>query len=285
HSVDPDRWAEDKTWPGYTHFIDLDLLDNAPFANIPVTWEAASARYGEARLQKAGTLPWEIARRKDDLTAALREKRWADAVKQSAWIAHFLADATMPLHTTKDYLGRDAGNIVLEERGPNRSVHHRLEWGLIEAFPGEYEDVRGSATEVRHLDDVLAEIWKTVHHSYTLIPRVLAADKSAAGVDDTFGPTYYAALDRAMRPLVEAQMRRSQELVASVWLTAWEDAGRPEPPAGVVIAEVTPETPPERGASPRRSWPMLLPVGLAALLVFLWVLVRTVRDRRGRRPR
>ena len=241
----------EKTYPAYTHYIDLDLLEEAPFENIPKTWDDALAKYGEARLKQAGTLPWEIARRKDELTAAFREARWEDVVRQSAWIAHYLADATMPMHTTKDYLGRDAGNIVLEERGPNRSVHHRLEWGLFEKLPQRCEGIAGDPGNVSPLDDVLAESWKTVRHSWTLIPPVLAADRAAAAADDSFGETYYRYLDGVMRPLVSQQLRRSQELVASVWLSAWEDAGRPE--------------------LPRTSWPGAIDIVIIAAAVIVLV--------------
>ena len=261
-SIDPDLWSGAKTYPRYTHYIDLDLLDNAPFARIPKTWEEAVATYGEARLKKAGTLPWEIARRKEELTEAFREKRWDDVVQQSAWISHYLADATMPLHTTKDYLGREAGNIVLDERGPNRSVHHRLEWGLIETFPERYGSIKGGAENVAYIDDVLAESWRTIHASYALIPPVLSADREAAALDNTFGQAYYDAFDGRMYPLVARQMKRSQELIASVWLTAWEDAGRPEPPRA-------------------RRW-ITVPVVTVLVLAVAWVLWRLGHARRKR---
>ncbi|HUW58820.1 MAG TPA: hypothetical protein VMZ92_19440, partial [Planctomycetota bacterium] len=244
HAVDPDLWVEmgDRAPahapPAAAHFIDLDKLDNAPFDGIPKTYAAAVAKFGEERIAAAGTLPWEIAARTEQLTDAFREARWEDVLKHSAWIGHFIADATVPLHTTKNYKGQFSGNVILDERGPNRTVHHRLEWGLLEALPEHYDAVVGRPENVKPLDDVLAEAWRTIRTSYTLIPEVLNADREASGLDASFGPRYYHRLDERVGELVKRQLERSQEMVASVWLTAWKDAGRPALPAVRVIREL-----------------------------------------------
>jgi hypothetical protein len=284
HSIDPDEWVTLRiNTPGHAHFIDLDMLDNAPFSDIPADYESAAAEYGEDLLKKAGTLPWEIARRSESLAAAFRERRWEDVVNESAWISHFIADSTMPLHTTKNYLGQLTGNIVLPEGERNRSVHHRLEWGLLDSFQLHYEGVTCPESEVKRMDDVLATFWSIVKESYELIPEVLAADRQAASLDSAFGPVFYEKFDALMRPLVDNQLRRSQGLIASVWLTAWEDAGRPELPAGFVIRErsrsrIRPDTPVRTVA----DWTVA--GGAAVLLAVLAAATVWVRMRRRAVP-
>jgi hypothetical protein len=180
----------------------------------------------------------------------------------------------MPLHMTKNYLGRETGNTVLEQRGPNRSIHHRLEWGMIERFPEHYDAVRGDPERVAHVDDVLAMTWTSIRDSYALIDEVLAADRVAESVDATFGDTYYAELDRLTRPLVAKQLMRAEEMVASVWLTAWEDAGRPTLPQHRMFIEL----PPFEAASEEPSDdPLVLGVLLAVVLLLMLLLVHAFR--------
>jgi len=276
HSIDPDLWVESKTGtPAYAHYIDLDLLDNALFDGIPKEYPAALAKFGEEKLKMAGTLPWEIARRKVELTSAFREKRWEDVVRESAWIAHFVADATMPLHTTKNYLGQSSGNLILQEKGPNRSVHHRLEWGLLDTFPEHYDSISGERRNVKRIDDVLEMSWSTVKDAYGLIPDVLSADRKASNEDRGFGLAYYRVFDESVRPLVERQLKRSQELIASVWLSAWDDAGRPELPARKIIIDWG-----EVGAGSAATWkacatPILVCGTMAfAIVILVWGLLK-----------
>jgi len=275
HAIDPDLWVDMKIkTPAYAHYIDLDMLDNAPFTGIPKEYASAAGKFGEETLKRAGTLPWEITRRKDELTTMFREHHWEDAVKASAWIGHFVADATMPLHTTRNYLGQLTGNIVLEERGPNRSVHHRLEWGLLQAFPEHYDGIMGRRENVKHVADVLEMSWVTVRSSYGLIDEVLAADKEAAAIDASFGPVYYRKFDALMRPLVEKRLRLAEELVASVWLTAWEDAGRPALPGRRIFIEspvCADAGAAEDAVSMTRAFTVVLLVVLAAIVGYgLW---------------
>jgi len=287
HSVDPDLWGEMKekapayAWPSHAHYIDLDLLDNAPFDGIPTTYQEALKTFGAEQLRKAGTLPWEIARRKTELTNAFRERNWEDVVKLSSWLAHLLTDATMPLHTTKNYKGQFTGNVILEEHGPNRHVHFRLEWGLISTFPEYYDTILGRAGSVRRIDDVSAEVWTTLKDSFDLIPEVLSADKEAAALDAGFGETYYRAFDGRMRSLVQRQLARSQELVASVWLTAWEDAGRPEVPTKRVIIELPAYAPTGSAIGIHLALLTILILAMA-VLVLAWRLVRTTGRARAK---
>ena len=281
HSVDPDLWVENKTGtPAYAHYIDMDLLDDPPFDGIPKEYADAVRKFGEEKLKKAGTLPWEIARRQGELTASFREGRWGDVAMQSSWLSHFVADSTMPLHTTKNYLGQLSGNLVLPDRGPNRSVHHRLEWGLLETFPEHYDRLIGRREEVKKIDDVLAMTWKTLKESYGLIPEVLSADKKASDEDSSFGPAYYEKLDSLARPTVDRQLKRAQELVASVWLSAWEDAGKPEPPTKQVVVDWEKPHAGDKQESLKKSVILIL-IAASMALILVGALLRTRRRRRN----
>jgi len=286
HSTDPDVWSDMKIkTPASAHYIDIDLLEPPPFDDIPRTRKQAVARYGEAKLRKAGTLPWEITRRTHKLTQAFREKRWEDVILQSSWISHFIADATMPLHTTKNYKGQESGNIILEAHGPNRTVHHRLEWGLPEHLPEVYDNIMGDAAEVKHVDDVSTLTWTTVFDSFGYIDAVLDADKTAAELDDRFGDDYYRKFDELMRPLVRERLERSEELIACVWLTCWEDAGRPELPMYRVRIELSHIEDPAKvegeGATELLVPLVSLMAGVAGLILGSQLTLAVLRRQRG----
>jgi hypothetical protein len=149
----------------------------------------------------------------------------------------------------------------------------RLEWGLIEHYPEVYGAVRGDAARVQHVDNVLDETWATVHESFRLLPAVLAADRQATDIDPTCGQVYYDAFHGSMHRLVAQRMQRSQELVASVWLTAWEDAGRPELPVAAAEPDV------ER-TCPLRGKFVVYSSTVAFALLLGWAVVRYLRLRR-----
>ena len=266
HAVDPDLWVEAKVLaPAWTHFIDLDLLDNAPFRNIPNSWNGALAKYGAQKLEKAGTLPWEIDRRERLMSEAMRRGAWDNAVREAAWIGHYAADSTMPLHATKDYRGEAAGNVVLKERGPNRTAHQRIEVGLVQHSGRLYESVRGDPSKVGRRA-TLAEAWRSVHDGFALVAAALKADREASDIDPAFGRAFYEELERREGAAMRRQLARAQEMVASAWLTAWQEAGAPAPPK-VLPAVVWPEVG-ARAPTNASTWSIVAAIILAVLTAF-----------------
>lgn len=273
HAIDPDIWAEHKVMtPPYTHFIDLEYYDEPPFANIPRDYDAAVAKYGADKMAKWGTLPWEIQKRQAALTQAFREERWDDVIREATWLGHYIADSTMPLHTTKDYQGKEAGCVVLQTRGDNRTAHQRIESGLLEHYTRVYGQVRGKPEQVRHVD-VTAEIWKDLAATHELVPPSLGADIECSKQDPTLGKGFYSCLEDRIGAPIQGQIAHAEELLASAWLTAWEDAGRPAPPSRAVwvnwpdISAASPRTVHHTAGSPALA--AFIPIIAAVLFVAL----------------
>ena len=59
---------------------------------------------------------------------------------------------------------------------------------------------------------------------------LLAADRSARGRAEFGSAAYLDALDRTAKNLLAARLARAVEVVGGLWLSAWEEAGRPAPP-------------------------------------------------------
>jgi hypothetical protein len=227
-SIDPDTWRE----AGFAdeakhHYLDLDWEGFGPYphAELPRDYDAAVEKYGLARIEDMGTVPWRV----EAFTAELRDA-FGDfdrgpeygrfpAVLFAAWITHYVSDAHVPFHAVVNYDGQLTGQ---------RGVHGRFETALYERFADRWivaPVARAPAGAARDLVfDVLIE-------GTRLAPGVLAADLEARAVDPRYGNAYYAALgaDARAGAVLERRLNESIAAVAAVIAGAWEAAGRPLP--------------------------------------------------------
>ena len=105
HAVDPDKRRYMIPAEGPCHFIDLDYYP-FPFDSIPHSWNKAVAKYSEDTLRKHGIVPWHINLTKLNLQKAFEEKNLDKILRYAADIGHYIGDAHVPLHTTKNYNGQ-----------------------------------------------------------------------------------------------------------------------------------------------------------------------------------
>ena len=68
---------------------------------------------------------WQIERYTLQLADSLRNRRWQDAERDAVFAAHYAADLTQPLHTTRNYDGQLTGQS---------GVHARFESELVNAL-------------------------------------------------------------------------------------------------------------------------------------------------------
>jgi hypothetical protein len=98
------------------HYVDLEVLSRAPFTDIPSDDDAARARYGRARLEKAGILPWNAEQLYGRLVKAMKRRDGREIVRLAGILGHYVADAFAPLHSTRNYDGQLTGNGGIHER-------------------------------------------------------------------------------------------------------------------------------------------------------------------------
>jgi hypothetical protein len=244
HSGDPDRWAAKgpdgkRLHPEEPprHFIDLDELQPPPFDDFPRTYNKAARKFGRQRLDKAGTVPYRIQDLEKRLTEAFERKDWARAVRLAAWLGHYVADAHMPLHTTKNYDGQETGND---------GIHKRFEVDMVDRFP-EFEHLTASpAQPVKYVKDIPEFVFIFTLASYHCIPKLLRADNVAREADPEFGDRYLLALrDASAGRMAMQRMTDSACDIASLWYTAWVNAGKPALPDTAVPEPPDAETPME----------------------------------------
>lgn len=232
HAVDPDkrRYADSAEAP--RHFIDADHYGLAPFDNIPEKYKDAVTKYSANALKEQGIVPWHIEKTYFALVKAFKEKNSSRILRYSADLGHYVADAHVPLHTTKNYNGQLTKQV---------GIHGFWESRLPELFSGEYNLYTGPA---KYIDNPLKEAWKIVRNTYSYKDSVLQIEarlsKSYSSnqkytfserngkVVKQYSEKYSRAYHEAMNGMVEKQMRASILAVGSFWYSAWVDAGQPD---------------------------------------------------------
>ncbi|MBI3450533.1 MAG: hypothetical protein HY049_16680 [Acidobacteria bacterium] len=203
-----------------SHFIDLDAYEPFPFAGIPRRLEDAEARYGRDAVARNGTLPWRIAGVLGDLTAAMRRGDAPRVVRDAGYLSHYVGDAYQPLHLTIHHDGDGACG---------EGIHRAFEAGMIERALPRYRDaVRRGAATVEPVEHPLAFVLDRMREGYPLAARILEADLDAVRDMRKDGRDYWEGLDRRAGLIAERQMTSAAGTIASLWYTAWIDAGRPD---------------------------------------------------------
>lgn len=242
-SAEPDLLAERDPTEGPNHYFDLDAFDKPPFDNIPTAEAAFKKRFGADAAGK-GRLPWAIEDHYNSLVDAFRDKDLQAILKHAGFLSHYVADATMPLHATVNYKGQFSGNVIfdVDRQSPasiHRHVHVRFEIGMIDANRSDIElKTAELLSNPRRVDDPAAAALELAKDSYAHIDTILIADRAllqpGARISDA-DPGYYEKLYAQTSDLAAARLAAAATAVASLWQSAWEDAGRPKFLAAKVI--------------------------------------------------
>ncbi|MDR2275110.1 MAG: hypothetical protein LBF27_29640 [Sphingobacterium sp.] len=232
-AVDPDKRCFIDSAEGPRHFIDIeDYQQDRQIDSIPIHWSQAKEKFQERKLLKNGIIPWQINFTYLKLVKAFQSKDYNRIIKHSADLGHYIADAHVPLHTTKNYNGQLTGQI---------GIHAFWESRLPEMFAGKYNLLVGKAIYIK---DPLHEAWTIVRESNRLVDSVLYIEASlnkqfkAAQKNSfiernnqllwTYSDNYAIAYHRALNGMVERRMRNTILRVASFWYSAWLEAGQPD---------------------------------------------------------
>jgi hypothetical protein len=222
-SNDPDLWRNVPWDDDSNHFLDFGIPEfgKPPFTDLPREKGAAIARFGAANLKRWGTLPWRVEEMHGGLRRAFEGmgKNGAysisDVILFSATTAHYLQDATQPLHATVNYDGYQTGNA---------GIHSRFERDLIEKFGTRLRLQPAAAKGIANLRDFAFE---TLIASYGHVDKILAADTAAVAGKDLYDDAYFEKMIASLQPLLEQQLSAAIDATAGMIIGAWEQAGRP----------------------------------------------------------
>jgi hypothetical protein len=149
-------------------------------------------------------------------------------------IAHYTADAAQPLHSTIHFDGR--ADEKVDGRKALSGIHMDYEVSFLEDQGLEFlQSSRALAEEAEVLEDVHAAALDTIFEAHGHFEEIYEAARAENGDDMPAGmpavqstARKYAAWDESIGPMTRLQMARAATFTASLWLTAWEEAGKPE---------------------------------------------------------
>ena len=231
-SVDPDLRQKEDSTEKTKHFIDLDgplYKNNA----LPDDWSKAVKKYTEIKLRKAGTLPWEIAKTKVKLTEAFQKRDKLAIILYSADLSHYVADAFVPLHTTKNFDGQ-----LTNQAG----LHGLWETECPQLFLQDY-DLKQKSKAI-YIANMNKEIWRVLRESGKLSKIVIENEKKVSlnfenaekykfqlknGIEERkYSAQFIEKYNEVMAKQINERLLLSTEMISNLWYTAWVDAKKPD---------------------------------------------------------
>ncbi|MEI3801817.1 hypothetical protein SAMN05660461_3795 [Chitinophaga ginsengisegetis] len=232
HATDPDKRRYAVAAEGARHYIDIDLFDKPPYAQIPRNWADAVTKYSADSLNRNGILPWHLEKMMAMLTAAFREKDQQRILRLSAELGHYIADAHVPLHVCSNHNGQFTGQ---------QGIHGLWESRIPELLADKTFDYW--AGKAVYISEPRKYIWDIIRVSGMAADTVLAYEKRLSekfppgrryGYENrngvlirTYAEDYTKAYALSMGDMVERRMKNAIAAVAAAWYTAWVNAGQP----------------------------------------------------------
>lgn len=227
-AIDPDTWQvagfDDHESPH--HFLDLDWegYGKYPYTGLPRDYTAAIAKFGKARIEQNGTLPWRVEEVYGDLRRAFEayERRGPfgrfDILFFSAWLTHYVSDAHVPFHAVFNYDGQLTGQ---------HGIHARFEAYLFERYRDQWRIAPTPIAPVRNPRDFVFDV---VLAGTQLVAPILKSDLDALGARDEYDDQYYDVFFKANRSVLERRLNEAIAASAAMIAGAWEAAGKPAVP-------------------------------------------------------
>lgn len=218
-SIEPDqnRYSDKTEFP--RHFIDLEKFDVSDFKSELMPDTDFKAKYGSALMLEGGYVPYAIKDYMDSLTSAIQVNDNRKMVKFSAYLAHYIEDLHVPLHTTIWYDGVGIG----------KGIHSRFESNLAERVIKFSDSDTYQTHYVANRDSVIFSALKQSHASYQTILTADSTIQYRMGIERSksksrFNDIYYTNLNNFVGSIVKTQADDAAKMVADFWLTCWLDA-------------------------------------------------------------
>lgn len=260
-SYRPDLWKSNDPTEGPRHYIDVERYAQFGVTNLPR--DIAELSSIPQYKPRSGIAPWTILELQGRLTAAMASNDWEEAAEVAAAMGHYVGDIHQPLHTTHNFDGAMADSVGVHLRWESQMPSHH--WKSSFVRPGRSGYVK----------DVWAAILKWTDASHARYDAILEADVKAraAANGNVESRLYYGKLWEYSSDIFIEQTSFAAENLASLWYTAWVDAGRPSiPPPPEKISEASVWRLKASRDVPS-AWPFFVTFIVAAIVV-VWMSVR-----------
>ena len=221
HAVDPDTDAD----PDNYHYIDIDYYPEFFTETLPHIWQDMIDLYGQDTMEDNGLVPWVIEWWLADMTTLMENGNWNDVWQVAAELGHYVGDSHQALHLTLNFNGQLTNNYGIHSRYETQMINpHLNEITFPDSIAHYWESPRDS-------------IFGYIEDIYPIVDLVMEADDRAYQVDPNHNDTYYSMMWSDLGDLTTWSLNRAAVDLASIWYTAWVNAGSPYP-AGVSVHEL-----------------------------------------------
>jgi hypothetical protein len=233
HAIDPDKRRYAVAGEAPRHYIDIDRYGKYPYSSLPHNWKDAVEKFGEDSLMAYGIVPWHVQVMLGRLTKAFKEKNFSSIMKNSAELGHYVADAHVPLHASSNHNGQLTGQIGIhgfwESRVPELLADKQFDFFIGKAVyiknPGAFIWYR-ILESGKEADSVLS-FEKELSKQFP-VDKKYAFEKRNNLIVKQYSSAYTIAYNNKLNGMVERRMRQSIFCIASLWFTAWVNAGQPD---------------------------------------------------------
>jgi hypothetical protein len=218
HVTDPLDAVAKSPAERHNHFILLDKYGRFPFEALPRNYKAAVTKFGKAKLDANGLLPWQIGVFSERLTEAMKAGKWEEAKLDAAVLANYVAEAHDPFNTTDNFDGRLSAQPGVNERFGTTLIDRYSSF-----FPMRPNDAI-------FINDPTDHAFEACLGSHSWLETILMADRKARHGENSFTDEYYDRFYNQAAAILIRQLSDAATDVGSFWLTAWVNAGRPQLP-------------------------------------------------------
>lgn len=228
------NYMRQELWPGYyQENMTTDVSVAEYWLHTKLDMPASTQLVLVDKFTEHGIVPYYLEMAVGRLTNAFKSKNKADILRNSADIGHYIGDAHVPLHTTKNYNGQLSDQV---------GIHAFWESRLPELYANENYDFFVGKAE--YIQDFRTYFWDIITDSHAYLNDVLYIEKSLSktypsdqqycfeerlGVNTrTQCQAYAKAYHEAMQGMVEERMTSSIKSIGDVWYTCWVNAGSPD---------------------------------------------------------
>jgi len=219
HGADADRRKSSDPSEGHKHYIDIDNYPEfLQTGRISQNFDSLIALHGYSFVSDQGILPWTILETIDSLQSAFSRRQFDRAVLLAADLGHYVGDAHMPLHLTRNYNGQFSNQY---------GVHGRYESDMM----GMYKDqINYGGDSVKYVSGISDFIFTFIYNNYVYVDSILSADEqAAASAGSTSSSGYYSALWEYTDEFTIQLLSSASNKLAALIYTAWVNAGSPLP--------------------------------------------------------
>jgi hypothetical protein len=202
----------------HNHYLYLDKYGRFPFEMLPRSYKAAVTKFGKTKLESNGLLPWQIGVYSQKLTEAMKAGKWDEARLDAAILAAYVSEAHNPFNTTDNFDGHLSAQTGIDERFGTT---------LIERY-SSFFPMRPS--DPVFINDPTDHAFEACIGAHSWLENILLADRTSRRGENSYTDEYYDRFYNQAAAILIRQLSDAATDVGSYWLTAWNNAGRPQLP-------------------------------------------------------